>query len=350
MGEQPEGTRGSRGPRTSRGRVVLGAAAAAVALVAGTFLAVELTADAPAPAAQTGAGVPPERVDGAIAPRDGWRWVERGSLAVQVPVGWVDVSLTCGSAWDGGGPAVASAGRTDYAVTADCVTTPGRDALATDPVTDAAFPPVPQELWRTILVVEDADVEHEGTYGEPPVPDGTYTYDGWTLTRTTHGDVRVNLLVEPGDEAAASVVLASVSTGDLSPAGCRTSEEFGRDRDQPGSGPDGVAAATTCGYQNAADDRDGRRVHAMEGARRLEQQDAVRLVEALEAAPPRGALPEVCEFSLSRSYLQLVRVFQVDGGVREHEVDVAGCAVEVGGTWRALTDEVIAFLVEDPGR
>ncbi|WP_447643119.1 hypothetical protein [Nocardioides zeae] len=265
MGEQPEGTRGSRGPRTSRGRVVLGAAAAAVALVAGTFLAVELTADAPAPAAQTGAGVPPERVDGAIAPRDGWRWVERGSLAVQVPVGWVDVSLTCGSAWDGGGPAVASAGRTDYAVTADCVTTPGRDALATDPVTDAAFPPVPQELWRTILVVEDADVEHEGTYGEPPVPDGTYTYDGWTLTRTTHGDVRVNLLVEPGDEAAASVVLASVSTGDLSPAGCRTSEEFGRDRDQPGSGPDGVAAATTCGYQNAADDRDGRRVHAMEG-------------------------------------------------------------------------------------
>lgn len=349
MEEQTEDAAGSRRPRTSRGRVALGAAAAVVALVAGTFLAVELTADAPAPAAQTGAGVPPERVDGAIAPRDGWRWVERGGVAVQVPEDWESVSLTCGGAWDGGAPAVASPGRLDYAVTADCVTVRVRDALATDPVTDAAFPPVPQELWRTILIVEDADIEYDGSYGEPPVPDGTYTYGGWTLTRATHGDVRVNLLVEPGDEAAASVVLASVSTDDLSPAGCRSSEEFGRDRDQPGSGSDGVAAATTCGYRNVADDRDGRRVYAMEGARRLGQQDAVRLVEALEAAPPRAALPEVCEFSLSRSYLQLVRVFQTDGGVREHEVDVARCAVEVDGTWRALTDDVLGYLVGDPG-
>lgn len=349
MGEQIEDARGSRGPRTPRGRVVLGAAAAVMALVGGTVLAVELTAGDRAPAAQADAEETAERVDGAIAPRDGWRWIERGSLAVQVPEEWESVSLTCGFAWVGGAPAVASAGRGDYAVSADCMTPPGREALGTDPVTDAAFPPVPEDLWRTILIVEDADVEYEGTYGEPPVPDGTYTYDGWTLTRTTYDDVRVNLLVEAGDEAAASAVLASVTTGDLSPAGCRRNEEFGQVRDQPGSGPDGVAAATTCGYYLFADDRGGREVHALEGARRLERAAAVDLAEALEAAPPRATLPEVCEPRFAVSLLQVVRVFQSDGGVREHEVDVTGCAVEVDGTWRALTDDVLSFLVEDSG-
>ncbi|GAB3068469.1 hypothetical protein [Nocardioides zeae] len=349
MGEQTEDARGSRGPRTPRGRVVLGAAAAVVALVGGMVLAVELTASEPGPGAPAAAGATAERVDGAIAPRDGWRWIERGSVAVQVPEEWESVSLTCGGAWDGGAPAVASAGRGDYAVTADCMTTPGRDPLASDPVTDAAFPPVAEDLWRTILIVEDANIEYDGSYGEPPVPDGTYAYDGWTLTRATFGDARVNLLVRPGDEAAASAVLATVATGDLSPSGCRRSEEFGQDRDQPATGPDGVAAATTCGYYVFSEDRGGREVHAMQSARRLGQAAAVDLAEALEEAPPRATLPEVCEPQFAVPVLQVVRVFQTDGRVREHEVDVARCAVEVDGTWRALTDDVLSSLAQDPG-
>lgn len=349
MGEQIEDARGSRGPRTPRGRVVLGAAAAVMALVGGTVLAVELTAGDRAPAAQADAGATTERVDGAIAPRDGWRWIERGNVAVQVPEEWESVSLTCGGAWDGGAPAVARPGRGDYAVTADCMTLPSRPQLGPDPITDAAFPPVPEELWRTMLIVEDAEVEYDNSRSEPPVPDGTYTHEGWTLRRTNYGDVRVTLLSDEQHAKVASEALGSLVEHDLSPTGCRAIEEFGQERDQVLGPDDEVRAATVCGYTVFSWDEDEQPVHGLQAAARYEGDDASRLVAALAAAPPLASDPDPCGYRIELSYVQLIRLFLADGGVRELEVPVFDCAVQFDGTWRILGDDVESFVARNPG-
>lgn len=329
---------------TRRRRLPAAVAAAVVAVLGGTLLAVDVLAEPGGPAPAEAPVVEAERVDGAIAPRDGWRWVERGDVGVQVPEEWADESLMCGSAWNGGPPAVATVGAQDYATVADCVMTFGREDLDTDPVTDAAFPEVEVALWRTILIVDDADVVYEDEHPmEFRVPDGTYTYDGWTLRRTTHGQTRVTLLSDEAHEEVATEVLASVVVDDVSPSGCRAVEEFGQERRH--DLPDGalVPAATACGYATRFRGSGDHQVHDLEATRRLDADGAAGLVDALRAAPPLAEGPP-CGLSGELSYLQVVRLFPADG-VRELEVVVRDCAVEVDGTWRAVTDEVASFLV-----
>ncbi|HEY1133577.1 MAG TPA: hypothetical protein VGE77_03315, partial [Nocardioides sp.] len=285
----------------------------------------------------------PPRVDGVVQVRDGWRWVERGTVGVQVPVEWVDESLTCGGAWDGGPPAVASVGTHDYAVSADCMVPPGRDPLVADPVTDEAFPPYPPEMWRTILIIEDEATVYEGGDSAVQVPDGTYTYDGWTLRRVTHGGTRVSLLSDTAHEDVALEVLGSLVVGDVTPAGCRATEEFGQERDQALPPDRAVLAATVCGYEPILQNLGAPPVHRLEVSRSLDEGEAAALLSALRVAPALPAVPDPCAHRDAVSYVQLLRFF-VDGAVSESEVAVYDCAVEVDGTWRVLTDEVASHL------
>jgi hypothetical protein len=327
---------------------VLGAAAAVVALVGGALMAVELRAgDAPSsstePAAET-------RVDGAIAPRDGWRWIERGSVAVQVPEEWAEVSLTCGSAWDGGAPAVANVVLGAYAVVADCARVLDPSDVVADPVTKEAFPPVASTLWRTLLIVEDVDIVHDGDRpSDVDVPDGIYTYAGWTLHRTTYDQVRVTLLHDEEHADVASLVLASLTEGDLSPTGCRPIEDFGQQRHQALAPSDVVRAGTVCGYTPYPGPRDEPRVYGLLASRRLDTAGASTLVAGLGSAPALPADPGPCAYRDDLAYVQLVRFFLADGGARELEVPVIDCAVQFDGTWRFLSDDVESFVARNPG-
>ncbi|WP_028472233.1 hypothetical protein [Nocardioides alkalitolerans] len=334
---------------TRRRRLPVAVAAAVVAVLGGTLLVVDVLAEPGGPAPAEAPVVETERVDGAIAPRDGWRWVERGGVAVQVPEGWAQESLMCGGAWTGGAPAVASVGADDYATLADCMGRPGRDSLGTDAVTEEAFPPVAVSLWRTILIIEDAGTVYDGDRQDAvEVPDGTYTYEGWTLDRTTYGGTRVTLLSDEEHEELATEVLASVVVDDLSPSGCRAIEEFGQER-HPASETDTVArAATVCGYGAFPRKSGDEPVHGLEASRRLDAGAAAGLTAALRSAPLLPEDPALCEYRLDVPYVQLVRLFG-DDDVRELEVAVYDCAVQFDGTWRTLTDEVASFLVRpDP--
>ncbi|GAB3068473.1 hypothetical protein [Nocardioides zeae] len=349
MGEQTEDARASRGPRTPRGRVVLGAAAGALALVGAVLVAVQVTAGDPAPDDRTDAGAMTARVDGAIAPRDGWRWIERGSVAVQVPEEWAEVSLTCGSAWDGGAPAVANVMLGAYAVVADCARVLDPSDVVADPVTKEAFPPVASSLWRTLLIVEDVETVHDDDRpSDVDVPDGIYTYAGWTLHRTTYDQVRVTLLHDEEHADVASLVLSSLTEGDLSPSGCRPIEDFGQQRHQALAPGDVVRAGTVCGYTSYPRPRGESRVHGLLASRRLDTDGASTLVAGLSSAPTLPADPEPCAYRDDLAYVQLVRLFLTDGGVRELEVPVVDCAVQFDGGWRVLTDDAARYLVDVP--
>lgn len=328
---------------------MLGAAAGALALVGAVLVAVQVTAGDPAPDDRTDAGAMTARVDGAIAPRDGWRWIERGSVAVQVPEEWAEVSLTCGSAWDGGAPAVASVMLGAYAVVADCARVLDPSDVVADPVTKEAFPPVASALWRTLLIVEDVDTVHDG--GRPSdveVPDGTYTYDDWTLHRATYGRLRVTLLHDDAHADVASLVLASLTEGDLSPAGCRAIEAFGQGRRHVLEPGDVVRAGTVCGYTPHPGPRDEPRVYGLLASRRLDTATASTLVAGLSSTPALPAEPEPCAYRDDLAYVQLIRLFLADGGVRELEVPVVDCAAQFDGAWRVLTDDVEHYLVDVP--
>lgn len=133
------------------------------------------------------------------------------------------------------------------------------------------------------------------------------------------------------------------------PSGCRGVEELGQERQQALGAGDVVRAATACGYSVFSRESDGGPVHTLEASRRLGADDAAGLVAALGSAPLLPEDPAPCEYRFDVPYVQLVRLFLDDDEVRELEVAVSDCAVQFDGTWRTLTDEVVAYLARDPG-
>ena len=146
----------------------------------------------------------------------GHRWRGYRTVEVQVPEDWpfgstpveLDCSYLAGEPYRGPDrPYVEIDTGMGGTVDADC--------LLPDPPSDAhaEFGPWPRDTWQShVTLAEPSD----------DIPDGSWTYGGWTLTRETFDDVQVIVLASPGDAALTGDVLTSVRTVDMDANGCPT--------------------------------------------------------------------------------------------------------------------------------
>lgn len=219
-----------------------------------------------------------------------WRWAGVRDLEVQVPAEWgfaydavrpdcIDRETLRGS-WARDVP------RAPYVM----VGTPPRGVPAIgcfpeqrpgDP--PAVFGALPFRLWQPYVQLALARTDLD----DPTYENGTWQHDGWTLTRTTVGDVQVAILGSPRDDGLAERVLESARSVETTHAGCDPdspiqAEKFVEPDGAPVPPAAEVAAIAVCEYAREP----GRA--GLEGSRRITGQPARDLVAAVHRAPSPG--------------------------------------------------------------
>ena len=142
---------------------------------------------------------------------------------------------------------------------------------------------------------------YDTTLEQEPVPDGTTTYQGWTLRARTIGDVQVRLLTDAATEDVAEEVLASAQRSEVGALGCDTTSPaqlrpqpdrpvFAPSGDLRSVDPDEVEALLVCQYDRVGTDRAGLRTEQVLGAA-----DARDWLAAVREAPRAGG-PDAPEY------------------------------------------------------
>jgi hypothetical protein len=200
------------------------------------------------------AGEPP-----AIA--EGWRGVTFRDVTVQVPEEWGDAAAPQ-SDWCVGSPSnPLGAPYVDTRLGFGGVLDIGCEEQRGLP---AGFGPDPVEQWVPHLKMYDTATLVD------PVPDGSTTYEGWTMRVRTLGDVQVRLLTDASTEDVADEVLASAEQTEVGALGCETTSPAQEPvlPDDPASPPAGdlasldrdeVRGLLVCQYDRLGTDRPGLR-------------------------------------------------------------------------------------------
>lgn len=290
------------------------AVAAAVAAVA---LAIPLAVVLGTRPVQVATPAVPATVSGLPAPEEGWRWVSRGDVAVQVPDEW---------------------GWSDYAWTPWCLgETPEPQPPATPfvstpagPVAAIACPEWQPEWVQTYLDFADPAAEPPSL---TPV-----------LSRTVGTtDVRVVLRADAtaADEAVAQGILDSATVFERDAAGCAPVAPFADLEARPEAwdvtGAEGVVEVGLCRYLDYALEADRPNLTA---SRVLGGEEAGALIAAVAAAPEGvSGNPADCLSDYDQRSGLVLRVLDATG-VHDVYLRVDGCrnlGFDDGTTRRELT-------------
>jgi hypothetical protein len=226
-------------------------------------------------------------------------------VSVDVPAGWVDSYIPEDSG-------CAYAPEPFVATSQPAMVSGFPLCLPADPVPSPpkGFPRARPAEW--VPNVQLLDV----TGAVEPMPDGSRTYEGWTLTRRTVGDVVVQTLVDAGSAALAQDVLASSREVAVDANGCRSSspvQEAAAVR-PPAFDVTRVQATSivVCLYGRGDPTRPG-----MLASRRLEGAEAQEVLTAIRTAPSGGG-PDQPQNCLPEDFGDLALSLRLDDG------DVAG--------------------------
>lgn len=228
--------------------------------------------------------------DTAGEPADGMRWFGYLGVEVQVPADWPAsygaVRPDCigpePGIWDDDVPRhpyveIEPSGRVVPAI--GC----SPDRSVRGPV---EFGDLPLDLWQPYVRLDRVRPEYPGP------ADGSWQHQGWRLTRTTDGDVRVTVLAPPGRYGLADQVVRSLRRVDTDVNGCAaTSPVQGATAVSPEgpavSEPTTVAAVAVCLYE-----RQGTATPGLLGSVQLDATDARRVAEGIRAAGEPRSLDE----------------------------------------------------------
>lgn len=337
---------------------VLAAAAAVIAVVGAGLV---LTPDDPPPASDAPSATPtpdaPDATESPVAadaplpdPEPGWRWVSWRGVAVQAPVAW-GYDLTPLEAW----------------CTLDRENTPREPYVAQDPngvgiggvgcvdggpAAPAGFGPGPERLWVPHLSFVDRGAPD---LGEGPVPDGVSSYDGWTLTTRTVGDVQVQVLSDAATEDVAAPALASLREVEVDQDGCATRSEITAEQFVRPPIPvdlstiDDVRSVAVCKYARDT----GWLRPGLIGSRTIHGDAAADLVAAITSSPVGGGpdRPQNCVDDMYGDTAIVLRV--TDGAGEVHDAFVYydwcfGNGIDDGTRRYALTAASCRPLFAEP--
>lgn len=324
-----------RTDRRRRGWVLPVAAAAAAVLVVGGGLAVTgalggdepVEDDPPAVVASGGDDVRPVW----------WR-----DVAVDVPVDWEDGREpdACTRGVETPAPYVATRNPSEPMPMMMCG--------GSDEERPQAFGDAPRELWAPHVTFSDAD-------DLSALEDGEQTFDGWTLTARTLGDVQVRVWSDAATADVAERVLASVRTFEIDPNGCDVRSPVQAELPvRPAAAfdvarVDSVDSIAVCQYSRRVADRAG-----LMASQRLVGDEAETLLAGLRSAPAGGGpdRPDECVSYASGDEGLVVRLQRGD---RVDDLHVYydwcwGNGVDDGTTVRALTEDTCAPLFGGPVR
>jgi len=265
-------------------------------------------------------------------PEPGTRWVSWRNVAVQVPEAWV-LGHEPGTDWcanDQGaeppnpGPYVAFDAAHAPVLSIGC--------LEHDPAVPEIFGPAPERLWQTHLTFDPA----EGA------PDTSETWEGWTTTTRTVGDVRLRLLTD--DPEATDGLLATATTFTRDQHGCDITSpvddaEFARPDPFDVDEVERVEAIAVCQY----DRRTEAGTATLIGSHRITGDAAAALLGAIQRAPAGGGpdRPDSCTHDV---FGDTAIALRLDDGeaVRDLYVYYDHCfgnGIDDGTTRRELTRE-----------
>jgi len=201
---------------------------------------------------------------------------------------------------------------------------------------------------------------YDTTFLQDPVPDGTTTYQGWTLRARTIGVVQGRLLPDASTEDVAEEILASAQRSEVGALGCETSspaQEPPPEPDEPVFAPAGdlasldrseVEGLLICQYDRVGTDRPG-----LQAERTFDAAPARAWLAGVQQAPRAGG-PDARENCLDPwgSYEALVVHALGDGGSRLATAYVthdacAGNEVRDASTTYQLTGDDCAPLFGD---
>lgn len=331
-------------PDRRAGRWVAAAAVAAVAASVVVALGLPDRADRPGRDALDPAVEPP-----AVA--EGRRGVTFRDVTVQVPEDWGDASAP-GPDWCADvprdpvtGPYVDLRGSGGPVLSIGC--------LQQDSV-PAGFGPDPEDQWIPHVRMVDL------TQDDPEaIPDGTTTYEGWTLRARTLGDVQVRLLTDASTEDIGDEVLASAQRGEVGALGCDTTAPA---QDQPQEGrpvvpsegdldavdPGDVEGLLVCQY-----DRVGSTLPGLRAERLADAATGRAWLGAILAAPRRAGpdQPENCLDPWESGMTLVVHPLDVDGArLATAYVAYDACAGngvrDATTTWELTRDTCAALFAE----
>jgi hypothetical protein len=275
--------------RWARAGVMVGAAACVLALV---VVPVALSRDDDSDAGP--AGPDPTAVDDPDT-----RWVSFHDVEVAAPRAWAyDYDALRPDCISGGGPDdkwaqdvppapyVMVGGENRDVPLIGCTREHGPG------VPGAEFGDLPYSFWQPYVKLGQA--RPDLVADDPSRQDGTWTYDGWTLTRSTISDVQVSVLARPGDSGLGDQVVSSSRRVTTTVSGCDPdsgvrSEEFTRPDGPPVPKAADVAAVAICLY--------GRTYEVgLVGSRVMTGAQAQDLTRAITDAPPGGGpdQPDQC--------------------------------------------------------
>lgn len=291
-------------PAPRRGRWVAAGAALAVAASAVVGFAL-VDRDRGGDGALDPTGEPP-----AIA--EGWRGVTFRDVTVQVPEEWGDAAAPQ-SDWCVGSPSDPLGEpyvdtRLGFGGVLDI-------GCPEQPRLPAGFGPDPVEQWVPHLEMYDL------AFLQDPVPDGSTTYQGWTLRVRTLGDIQLRLLTDASTEDVAEQVLASAEQTEVGALGCETTspaQEPVRPGD-PASPPAGdlasldradVRSLLVCQYDRFGTDRPGLRAERL-----LDRPLAQAWLAGVQQAPRTGGpdAPQNCLDPWESSEVLVVHPLGDDG-------------------------------------
>lgn len=312
-----------------RRRTAWAVGAAAVAVVA---LAVPLVLVLNNRPAQMATPAAPATVSGLPAAEDGWRWVSRGDVAVQVPEGW---------------------GYSDYAWVPWCLGATAEPVPPAGPFVSTPAGPV------ALIACPEFRPEWVQTYLEFADPTTQASALTPVMSRAVGSfDVRVTLRQGAGDDerATAERILDSAVEFVRDAAGCSPTSPFATLDDRPAvawdvRGAESVVEVGVCRYSDDGLRQDGPNLTA---SRVISGDEAAALVAAIGEAPAGvSGNPEECISDGDQRSGLVLRV--LDGaGVHDVYLRVDGCrnlGFDDGSTRRELTrDACSPVFSADPVR
>lgn len=314
--------------------LVPGVGAAFVALVIG---GTALLGDEPA--------APPEADDprstiALSAPAEGYQWASWRNVAVQVPASW-NHGHEPGPDWcahdetEGPfneGPYVAYDSGHAVVLAIGC--------LEKNEAVPEAFGPAPERFWQTHL-----------SFNRAGGADATETYEGWTTTTRTVGDVQLRLLTD--DRAVTDGILDSATTFTTDQNGCDiTSPVDAADFVRPDAFDvtqvDRVDSISVCQYDRHVDGGEA----TLMGSHRITGAEALALLTALQQAPAGGG-PDRPDSCTHEEFGDTAIAVRLNDGETVHELFVYhdhcfGNGIDDGTTRRELTRESCAPLFVAP--
>lgn len=277
----------------------------------------------PADSASPGTPIPVAHLSGLEAPEDGWKWVSRRDVAVQVPESWPYSS---------------------YSWMPWCLNSAVEPAMPEGPYVDSPEGVIP---YIGCPEVGPEYVRMHVGFGEPSPAD--------TAVKTSADGAAVYVVMEAEptteEEALADQILSTATTFERDHAGCTPVGPFTSVEDRPEpwdiGAAEGVSQVGVCRYSPYPEEGEPN----LSGSLVIEGEGAVGLVEGIAAAPEGvSGDPAGCMEGFDERGGVVLRVADASG-VHDVYLRVDGCrnlGFDDGVTQRQLTDECRTVFREAP--